>query len=97
MIFIDILYNQEKYDEAFEICQQMCFIKEKYYPSDHVQFAVEYDRIGDVLNGQCKYDEALEFKKRALIIREKNYPSNDVTIAHTLFDIGEYFKKSTKI
>jgi len=83
-----ILDNQGKYDEAFDHYQQVLEMRQKYYPSDHVDIAKSLNNIGSILYKQRRCEEALHYHQRALKMKEKCYPPGHVSIAASLNNIG---------
>ncbi|CAF4734934.1 unnamed protein product, partial [Rotaria magnacalcarata] len=77
----NVLYVQQKFDEALGYHQRALIIREKFHGSDHGDTATSLNNIGNTLGAQGKYAEALDYHHRALQIREKFHPSGHTYIA----------------
>ncbi|CAF4285743.1 unnamed protein product, partial [Adineta steineri] len=84
----NVLYSQDKYEEAYDFYQQALEIREEYYEHFHVDIAISLDNISDILIDQKKYDQALEYQKRAMSICQEYYQSNHTYMALLLYRTG---------
>ncbi|CAF3626311.1 unnamed protein product [Rotaria sp. Silwood1] len=91
-----VLKSEGKYGEALDFYQRALIIREKYYPTGHLDTSASINNIGRVFEAQGKYDEALDFYQRALIIQEKYYPNGHPDIAYSLNNIGNVLSNQGK-
>jgi tetratricopeptide (TPR) repeat protein len=89
---VDVLWYQEKLDEAlFQSTRAMQIIMNGY-GAYHSCLEPILDRMGGILRSQGKYEEALPVFKAALLFKEKRLGRENLSAAHTLDDLANLYE-----
>lgn len=92
-----VKYQQGKYDESFELYQQVLTLQRKSFFYGDLDTVRILNGIGTAqLHGKDNYDQALDYHQQALTILITKYPSDTARIAVTLSYIGDIARKQLK-
>ena len=88
--------NQDLYEEAFELLEQVQQIWERIYPNDHPAKAFTLSALGRLQAQQGNPDQAIHTQESALKMYVKLYGPKHPDVANTYFLIGSYYQQKAE-
>ncbi|CAF1095706.1 unnamed protein product [Adineta steineri] len=86
-----IKYNQGEYSEALTYYEKSLAIKQKIFPSNHLNLAHSYNNIGLVYDNMGDYPKALSYFEKDLAIGQQSLPSNHPDLGTSYNNIGTVY------
>jgi tetratricopeptide (TPR) repeat protein len=84
----DFLAEQNRSEEAEQLCRQLLHLQRPLLPADHPDLAFPLTSLGDLLSVTGRAKEAEPLLQEALALREKKLPASNWRTAHSRSILG---------
>lgn len=90
----NVYHSLGNYTAATELLEQSVEIRERLYPSDHLEVARALNDLGSLLRDKGELDRAEAIQRRVLSIRREKLDDDSIALAETLNNLAAVFYDS---